>query len=285
MIWSRSGGGGATLPAAMAKVASSVAATCFPVLKGRVWRINRLAARIYPPQVCRVSISRQQVIPAWSSLAFRGMVSTGAVAKKEKIFRVEEKDEEDELDDEEDEEENDDEEEEEEGDSLEARKNFADNDDDDPGELEIIKRISAEDTGTENKKPGPWKSRFPPLSQKEKKELRGHAHRLGKSIALHHVGKWGVTPNSLKCLGDALEKNELMKVRVLDNCPTHISQVMLDLEHGLEAQVVGKIGHVLLLYRPSLRKAEMDEKKQKVEMDRKKRPHSRQERGWKAHGC
>ncbi|EFJ38710.1 hypothetical protein SELMODRAFT_402843 [Selaginella moellendorffii] len=233
----------------MAKVASSVAATCFPVLKGRVWRINRLAARIYPPQVCRVSISRQQVIPAWSSLAFRRMASTGAVAKKEKIFRVEEKDEEeDELDDEEEgnfdeeeEEENDDEEEEEEeGDSLEARKKFADNDDDDPGELEIIKRISAEDTGTEKKKPGPWKSRFPPLSQKEKKELRGHAHRLGKSIALHHVGKWGVTPNSLKCLGDALEKNELMKVRVLDNCPTHISQVMLDLEHGLEAQVVGQ---------------------------------------------
>ncbi|KAH9563389.1 hypothetical protein CY35_05G123400 [Sphagnum magellanicum] len=92
------------------------------------------------------------------------------------------------------------------------------------------------------------------LGNKEKKELRAYAHQLGDDICVHQVGKWGVTANVVTAISDALEANELIKVRVLDNLADEMEDTVRELESRTEAQVVGIIGRTLLLYRPSLRK-------------------------------
>ncbi|KAH9542663.1 hypothetical protein CY35_13G019500 [Sphagnum magellanicum] len=92
------------------------------------------------------------------------------------------------------------------------------------------------------------------LGNKEKKELRAYAHQLGNDICVHQVGKWGVTANVVTAISDALEANELIKVRVLDNLADEMEDTVRELESRTEAQVVGIIGRTLLLYRPSLRK-------------------------------
>eukprot|EP00850_Spirogloea_muscicola_P008778 SM000047S16917 [mRNA] locus=s47:694066:695081:+ [translate_table: standard] len=95
---------------------------------------------------------------------------------------------------------------------------------------------------------------FPTLGSREKKELRAYAHELGKALAVHHVGKWGATEAVAASIGDALEANELIAVKVLDNCPDDVDEVSAQLESLTSAQTVGKIGRKLLLYRPSVTK-------------------------------
>ena len=52
-----------------------------------------------------------------------------------------------------------------------------------------------------------------PLSQVERKKLRADSQRLGRDLCGTTLGKAGITPNFIISLGDALAKNELVKVR------------------------------------------------------------------------
>ncbi|KAG0614706.1 hypothetical protein M758_6G197500 [Ceratodon purpureus] len=92
------------------------------------------------------------------------------------------------------------------------------------------------------------------LGSKEKKELRAYAHQLGSDICLHQVGKWGLTANCITAISDALEANELVKIRVLDNLDEELADTASQLEGKTGAQIVGRIGRTFLLYRPSMRK-------------------------------
>ena len=56
----------------------------------------------------------------------------------------------------------------------------------------------------------------PALSKEEKNEKRAESQRLGKKLCLLIVGRAGITRNTVISLGDALAKNELVKVCV--NC-------------------------------------------------------------------
>lgn len=112
------------------------------------------------------------------------------------------------------------------------------------GETESIRRIAT--------KP----RRFPLLGNKEKKELRAFAHQLGKKLKMQQVGKWGVTPTLATAISDTLEANEILKMKILESCPEDVQEVSWKLEDLTEAQVIGKVGRTILLYRPSVTKME-----------------------------
>ncbi|KAJ7565920.1 hypothetical protein O6H91_02G081200 [Diphasiastrum complanatum] len=116
--------------------------------------------------------------------------------------------------------------------------------------------------------------KFHPLGHKERKQLRAYAHQLGKDLVVQSVGKWGVTPTVITSLSDALEANELIKVKVLDNCPDELDGIIQKLAESTESQIVGKVGRTVLLYRPSLTKLAAAEKKgQKQSMKQRGRPY------------
>ncbi|MCO5572560.1 hypothetical protein L7F22_026316 [Adiantum nelumboides] len=68
------------------------------------------------------------------------------------------------------------------------------------------------------------------------------------------IGKAGVTESLANAISDALEAKEILKLKVLDNCPDELDVVITKIEEATQGQVVGKIGSVITLYRPSLRK-------------------------------
>ena len=52
----------------------------------------------------------------------------------------------------------------------------------------------------------------PALSKVEKNEKRAESQRLGKKLVTLIIGRAGITRNTVYSLGDALAKNELVKV-------------------------------------------------------------------------
>jgi RNA-binding protein len=85
------------------------------------------------------------------------------------------------------------------------------------------------------------------LSNPQKRYLRGLAHDL-KPVIL--VGAKGVTPAVLAELDLALEQHELLKVRVAAGDRDEREAWIAALVEGSQASLVGRIGHVAILYRP-----------------------------------
>ena len=52
-----------------------------------------------------------------------------------------------------------------------------------------------------------------PLSKVERNSKRTESQRLGKQLVTVQIGRQGITPNLIIALGDAIAKNELVKVR------------------------------------------------------------------------
>ncbi|GAB2554675.1 ribosome assembly RNA-binding protein YhbY [Gracilibacillus alcaliphilus] len=86
------------------------------------------------------------------------------------------------------------------------------------------------------------------LTGKQKRFLRAKAHHLQ---AIFQVGKDGVNQNMIKQVGEALEKRELIKVSVLQNCMEDKHDVAEALAEGTEAYIVQIIGNTIILYRES----------------------------------
>jgi RNA-binding protein len=87
------------------------------------------------------------------------------------------------------------------------------------------------------------------LSNAQKRYLRGLAHAL-KPVLL--VGAKGVTPAVLTELGQVLEQHELVKIRVSAEDRESRDAAIDALVEGVDATLVGKIGHVAVLYRRRL---------------------------------
>jgi RNA-binding protein len=85
------------------------------------------------------------------------------------------------------------------------------------------------------------------LSNAQKRYLRGLAHDL-KPVIL--VGAKGVTAPLLAELGQALEQHELIKVKVAAEDRETRDAWIAALTDGSEATLIGRIGHVAVLYRP-----------------------------------
>jgi RNA-binding protein len=86
------------------------------------------------------------------------------------------------------------------------------------------------------------------LTGKQKRFLRSEAHHLKP---IFQVGKDGVNDNMVTQIGEALEKRELIKVSILQNCMEDKNTVATQLVEETESELVQIIGNNIVLYKES----------------------------------
>jgi len=87
------------------------------------------------------------------------------------------------------------------------------------------------------------------LTGKQKRFLRSKAHHLKP---IFQVGKEGVNENMITQINEALEKRELIKVTILQNCLDDKEVIATELVEGTDAELVQIIGAMIILYKESL---------------------------------
>ncbi|TXL68038.1 ribosome assembly RNA-binding protein YhbY [Cerasibacillus terrae] len=87
------------------------------------------------------------------------------------------------------------------------------------------------------------------LTGKQKRFLRSKAHHIKP---IFQVGKMGVNDNIIEQINDALEKRELLKVSILQNCFEEKDDVAKQLAEGTGAEIVQIIGNNIILYKESV---------------------------------
>lgn len=85
------------------------------------------------------------------------------------------------------------------------------------------------------------------LTSKQVRYLKSLAHHLN---ATFQVGKDGVNDNMIRDILAYLNKNELMKVSVLQNCPQTKEEVAEEFANA-DIEVVQIIGKTIVLYKHS----------------------------------
>lgn len=85
------------------------------------------------------------------------------------------------------------------------------------------------------------------LTGKQKGQLRSMAHNLN---ALFQVGKDGVNENMIYDILKYLDKHELLKISILQNC-SQTKKEIADIFEECEMQVVQIIGKTIVVYKKS----------------------------------
>ena len=96
------------------------------------------------------------------------------------------------------------------------------------------------------------------LKGKQKRQLRALAHHL---TPIFQVGKSEVNSEMVQGIRDALEKRELLKVSILQNCEEDKDEVAKVLSERTSSELVQVIGHTIVLYKQSSK-----EKYRKIEL-------------------
>ena len=81
---------------------------------------------------------------------------------------------------------------------------------------------------------------------------------------IFQIGKSSLTPELTDAVGEALDKRELVKISVLQNCmddPKEMAQILADRTHSEVVQVIGK---KIVLYKQA-----KEEKNRKILLPRK----------------
>lgn len=86
------------------------------------------------------------------------------------------------------------------------------------------------------------------LTGKQKRYLRSLAHHLNP---IFQVGKGGVNDHLITHIREALEARELIKVTILNNCLEDREEVARELAEQSGAELVQKIGKIVVLYKES----------------------------------
>ncbi|WP_223067198.1 ribosome assembly RNA-binding protein YhbY [Paenibacillus caui] len=86
------------------------------------------------------------------------------------------------------------------------------------------------------------------LTGKQKRFLRAQAHHLDP---IFQVGKGGTNEGIIKHIEEALERRELIKVSVLNNCLEDPKDIAAELAEGAGAELVQTIGRTIVLYKES----------------------------------
>ena len=86
------------------------------------------------------------------------------------------------------------------------------------------------------------------LNSRQRAQLRGLANSLD---TIFQIGKGGVTPAVAQTLDDALEARELIKISLLETCPTKPKETMTLLIAALGCEPVQTIGRKLVIFRRS----------------------------------
>lgn len=87
------------------------------------------------------------------------------------------------------------------------------------------------------------------LTSKQTRFLRAQANQLKP---IFQVGKIGVNNNMIIQLVDVLEKRELIKVSILQNCAEDKHDVANSIAAGTDAEIVQIIGNNIVFYKESV---------------------------------
>lgn len=86
------------------------------------------------------------------------------------------------------------------------------------------------------------------LTSRQRAHLKSLAHSLKPVV---HVGKEGVSSETLHAIGEVLNTRELIKVKVLESSPVEVREAADAIEAGTtHSSVVQVIGRTIVLYRP-----------------------------------
>ncbi|WP_431087755.1 ribosome assembly RNA-binding protein YhbY [Paenibacillus sp. 8b26] len=86
------------------------------------------------------------------------------------------------------------------------------------------------------------------LTGKQKRYLRSMAHHLDP---VFQVGKNGTNEHLMRHINDAIEKRELMKVQILNNCLDDKHEIAEELATETDSELVQLIGSTIILYKES----------------------------------
>ncbi|NLJ81314.1 MAG: YhbY family RNA-binding protein [Firmicutes bacterium] len=82
---------------------------------------------------------------------------------------------------------------------------------------------------------------------------RAYLRCLGNDLEpIFQIGKGGLSPELINQLEAALEARELIKIRILKNCPRAVDEVVDEIVHSLGCALVQKIGRNFIVYREAL---------------------------------
>lgn len=87
------------------------------------------------------------------------------------------------------------------------------------------------------------------LTGKQKRFLRAKAHDVNP---IFQVGKVGVNENMTTQIGEALEKRELIKISILQNCTEDKNDVAKIISEETDGDIVQIIGNTIVLYKQSV---------------------------------
>jgi len=91
------------------------------------------------------------------------------------------------------------------------------------------------------------------LNSKDRATLRGMANKL---TPIFHLGKQGVVPEMVAGIREALEKRELIKIDLLENCELDVREAAEIVSSRTGSEVVQVIGRKIVLYKKSATKKE-----------------------------
>lgn len=96
------------------------------------------------------------------------------------------------------------------------------------------------------------------LKGKQKRQLRALAHHLAP---IFQIGKSGISADMVIGIRDALEKRELIKISILQNCEEDKKDLAETISSRTSSELVQLIGHTIVLYKQSSK-----EKYRKIEL-------------------
>lgn len=86
------------------------------------------------------------------------------------------------------------------------------------------------------------------LNSRQRAQLRAMANEMETIL---QIGKIGINENTVKQVNDALEARELIKLRILETCPTTVRETADTLATETQSDVVQVIGSRFILYKES----------------------------------
>lgn len=89
------------------------------------------------------------------------------------------------------------------------------------------------------------------LNSKERAILKSVA---SKTDAKLQIGKGGINENTITTINEVLDKDELIKIKILKNLDEELSSLSSEITKKTNSEVVYTIGNYIILYKKSTRK-------------------------------
>ena len=97
------------------------------------------------------------------------------------------------------------------------------------------------------------------MTSKQRSMLKGLAMTMDP---IFQIGKSGLTPELTEAVKEALDKRELIKIKLLKNCDDDKNEIANTLAERTNSELVQVIGKKIVLF-----KYQKDPKKRKIELD------------------